>query len=814
MKTYRKAAVLLIIAFISDTLVYAQTGRIQKNIDFDWYFHLGDTAGAEHPGFSHAGWRKLDLPHDWSIEGERIEDNTGQMGFFPGGTGWYRKTLEWDESWKGKKVSLEFDGVFMNSRVWVNGHLLGERPYGYISFGYDLTPHLKKGENVIAVRVDNSRLPAARWYSGSGIYRHVNLLITHPVHVARHGTFVYTPEVSPAEAAVRAGIQLENESGRPAEATVRSVILDKAGNAITETSSRISLIKDTATLIQDLTLETPSLWSPDNPDVYYLKTVVQEGKQVLDTYTTRFGVRKIEYGADFGFKLNGERIVFKGVCEHQDAVPVGTAVPEGVWYRKLKLLKEMGCNAIRTAHHPFPPEFYAMCDTMGFMVMDEAFDGWYHWEGFGKAKWDYGHYFKKWWKDDLQEFIKRDRNHPCVMIWSMGNEVWGYEKHLDLQKQLYDTYRTLDPTRPVTQAWAGREHLDIAGFNANGEGISGLRDFHQEQPGMPAIGTETPHTRQTRGVYRTRTSYNPWDKPDLSGHETSAADKTDLFPIPDLSDKEVFAGIDPRYASGYDNQTRKISVRDAWKLVRDNDFYMGHFRWTGFDYLGESWSWPARTNNYGVIDLAGFPKDNYYLYQSLWSHKPMVHLLPHWTHPGKEGVEIPVVAYTNGDAVELFLNGKSLGKKAMHPDTLQIVWQVPYRPGTLEAVAYGEGEEIARCSTATAGKTAEIRLSAGKSTLRADRRDVVHIEVELTDKKGILVPAADDTIHFEISGPYKLLGVENGDILDGSPPKVLWRKAFMGKALLILQATAQPGTVRVKATAKGLKPGVIFVPVN
>jgi beta-galactosidase len=400
------------------------------------------------------------------------------------------------------------------------------------------------------------------------------------------------------------------------------------------------------------------------------------------------------------------------------------------------------------------------------------------------------------------------------MIWSMGNEVWGYEKHLDLQKKLYDVFKALDPVRPVTQGWSTHTYIDIAGFNANGEGKNDLSNFHKEQPHMAAIGTEIPHTRQTRGVYRTMTSYNPWDQPDKSGHEASAANKQNLFHIPDLSEEEVFTDVDLRYASGYDNQTRKISVRDAWKQVRGYDFYMGDFRWTGFDYLGEAWGWPARTNNYGVIDLAGFPKDNFYLYQSLWTDKPMVHVLPHWTHLGKEGVEIPVVVYTNGDAAELFLNGESLGKKKINEDTLQIVWQVPYQKGDLLAVAYRDGKEIARDNRITAGKAAEIQLSVDKNELRANRRDVVHVEVDITDASGNFVPIANDAIHFEVTGPYKLLGVENGDILDMGPHKVLERKAFMGKALLILQATDNPGTIGIKASAKDLKPQDISIIVN
>lgn len=527
----------------------------------------------------------------------------------------------------------------------------------------------------------------------------------------------------------------------------------------------------------------------------------------MDDYVTRFGIRTIGYNVAEGFLLNGEPTVLKGVCIHQDASPAGTAVGTDVLHRRLKILKEMGCNAIRTTHHPFSTEFYAMCDTMGFMVMDEPWDGWFQWKGSNKAKYDYGYYFLDWWERDLRDFIRRDRNYPCVVMWSMGNEVWNWESHQYLQLKINETYHQLDPTRPTTQAWALGNYLDIAGFNANGEGIGDLARFHRQQPEKVAVGTEIPHTRQTRGVYRTKTSYNGFDTPPAAGKSdvTSAGDPDVLFPIPDLTREEVFPEFDLRYASGYDNHTRKISCRDEWKQVRDNKFFIGDFRWTGFDYLGESWGCPARTNNYGVIDLAGFPKDSYYLYRSFWSDEPMVHILPHWTWPGKEGVEIPVVAYTNGDEAELFLDGRSLGRRKMDPEVLQIVWLVPYKAGTLKAVAYKEGRKVAETSVATASKPAAVRLSPDRKTMTANRRDVVHVEAEIVDARGRMVPYADNRIEFEITGPYRLIGMENGDILDWNPQQSLSGKAFMGKTLLMLQATGEAGVLTIKGKSGGLR---------
>ncbi|MBQ4279257.1 MAG: DUF4982 domain-containing protein [Rikenellaceae bacterium] len=807
---------LLLALLLLAALAAGAQGRLRTNIDFDWRFLLGDPAGAERPGFDDSAWRLLDLPHDWSIEGTYDEHNPGggQMGFLPGGTGWYRKTLDWNPAWEGRKVSIEFDGVYMNSQVWINGRLLGLRPYGYIPFAYDLTPYLVKGPNTIAVRVDHYMMPSARWYTGSGIYRHVHLTATDPLHVARNGVTVRTPQVSATRAVVNTVTEIENESGRDRRFTLTAYILDAAGRVIARQDREVAMSGFATEIPVQLVVPQPKLWSPETPEVYYLQTVITDDERAIDTYTTRFGIRSLEFTPGSGFRLNGTPTKLKGVCIHQDASPAGTAVPEDVLHRRLKLLKEMGCNAIRTTHHPFAEEFYAMCDTMGFMVMNEAFDGWYHWDGFAKARWDYGLYWLEWWERDLTEFVRRDRNCPSVIMWSLGNEIWGYDRRLNFQKRVNDLYHRLDPTRPTTQAWALGEYIDIAGFNANGESQGDLAAFHREKPGMLAVGTEIPHTRQTRGVYRTRTSYNPWDQPDLSGHEASAADRARLFPLPDLSAEEVFPGIDPRYASGYDNQTRKISAREQWKQTRDNDFFIGEFRWTGFDYLGEAWSWPARTNNYGIIDLAGFPKDSYYLYQSFWSARPMVHLLPHWTWPDKEGETIPVVVYTNCDEAELRLNGRSLGRRAMSADTLQMVWQVPYKPGRIEAIAYNDGRAVARKEVRTAGAPDRIALSADRASMQANRRDVVHVVVDITDKKGIFNPAACDTVRFEVTGPYKLLGVENGDILDMSPHKVLKRRTFMGKALLMLQATGEPGTLTVRATGAGLQPAEITIPVT
>lgn len=794
---------------------FGQTERIKENIDFNWNFHLGDVLNGQALSLPATNWKKLNLPHDWSITGKYTNDFSGakRVGFLPCGIGWYRKVIYWDRSWKNKKVAVVFDGVYMNSQVWINGHYLGIRPYGYSTFHYDLTPYLKKGRNLIAVRVDNAKSPSARWYTGSGIYRHVWLIMTNKIHLAYDGTYVTTPNVTRESATVHLEAQIRNESGSKTNATVTSIILDENRKEITRQSQNILLDTGKTKLLQHFIVGKPALWSPETPTIYYVKTVIHEGTKTLDSYVTSFGIRTIAVGGSFGFKLNGKVIKLKGMADHENAGAIGAAIPEDIRYHRLKLLKEMGCNAIRATTHPFAPEFYEMCDTMGFLVLDEAFDGWAQ----PKATADYGNYWDKWWKKDLSDFIKRDRNHPSVVIWSMGNEVKpnpAGQIYDSLQKRIYSVFKRLDPTRPVTQAYARGKYLDIAGFNGDGEHKNVIPDFHKQDPQMPIMGTEMPHTRQTRGVYRTKTSYYKWDAPawfERTAEKKKAYLTTEVDPIPDLSDKEIFTNIDRRYASSYDNQTLNMSVRAAWKQVLKYDFFMGEFRWTGFDYLGEAWSWPSRTNNYGIIDLAEFPKDDYYLYQSLWTTKPMVHLLPHWTHPGMEGVKIPVVVYTNGDAAELFLNGKSLGKKKMNEDTLQIVWRVPYHPGLLLAVAYKNGKEIARDTSMTAGPPAGIRLFPDRKQIQANRRDVVAITVDIVDGQGIFNPTANDTVHFKVTGPYQLLGVENGDILDMSPQKVFWRKTFMGKALLLLQATDRPGIIHITATGGGLKPESVSV---
>ena len=776
--------------------------RARISLDEGWKFHLGDPPGAEKPAFDDSSWRTLDLPHDWSIEGKiDLKNPSGwQGGFFPGGVGWYRKALTWDPSWKGKKVRVEFDGIYMLSKAWINGRFLGERPYGYISFSYDLTPHLRPGRNFIAVRVDDSKVPSGRWYTGCGIYRHTWLTVTGPVHLEEKEIFVSTKALSGDRAVLVIKTAARNETSLPGNLTLTHVIRDPLGRVVRTVHSGLDVpAGGSASAVTRAVVPEPLPWSPESPSLYTLETILTGKDKVLDRLVTPFGIRTVRIDPKKGFFLNGVNMKLKGVCLHHDGGPVGSAVPEDIWRRRFTLLKEMGCNAVRTSPNPAAPEFYDLCDRIGLMVLDEAFDGWDR----PKAKYDYGLYFKEWWRKDLKAFIKRDRNHPSVVIWSIGNEVPRYT--LETQKRLVDLVKSLDPTRPVTQGRGEKPGvLDIVGFNGRAEYKGVLEKFHEKHPGVCVMGTEITHTLQTRGVYRTRTQYMARDFPAPWIRKPWKKIPPRVFPLPDLASPEVFEGVDPAYQSSYDNAVIRMSVRREWSRTRSFPWFIGSFRWAGIDYLGEAISRRGRAANFGVIDLAGFPKDHYYLYQSLWTEKPMVHILPHWTHPGKEGRLIPVTAYTNCEWAELFLNGKSLGRRTMGPE-LQIVWKVPYRPGVIKVLAGKGGEILASESRVTAGKPAALRLQADKSLLRAGSREVARLEVQVVDAHETPHPTASRLVRFRVRGPARLIAVDNGDILDLSPTKASERKTFMGKCMGLLQAGKARGSIDVEVSSPGLR---------
>ena len=766
--------------------------RRRTSFDFDWRFRRGDAAGAERPAFDDAAWRKLNVPHDWSIEGPFVESNaTAQRGgFAPCGVAWYRKTFDVPKAWTGRKVFVEFDGVFCNGQVWINGRHLGARPIGYVGYQYDLTEHLKPGKNVLAVKCDTTLQPNSRWYTGAGIYRHVWLTVTDQVHVAHWGTTVTTPKITAAAATVAVRTTVVNTRAAAVKVTLVSTVLDAGGKALATAETALDLAaggrKD---VDQSLSVAGPQLWSPSSPNLYVLRTVLTVDGREVDDYETRFGIRSIRFDVDKGFFLNGKGLKFRGVCNHHDAGPVGAAVPEKLLEARLKQLKAMGCNAVRTAHNPFAPEFYDMCDRLGLMVMDEAFDGW----RVNKAPKDYGLYFDKWWKRDLEDFVRRDRNHPSIMLWSIGNEVRG--KTDELTRQIQDVVHRTDPTRPVTCGRGEHGVVDIQGYNGDG-GKPGTLERLAKSRTRPVILTEVPHTFQTRGFYRTRTW---WRDPKTKRHPR--------FPVADLTDKEVFTGDNVKapkrtitYNSSYDNSGVRICARTSWQRTRDFPFVAGEFRWTGFDYLGESFGWPLKSANFGIIDLVGFPKDHYYFYQSQWTREPMVHLLPHWTHPGREGVKIPVWAYTNCDSVELFLNGTSLGLKAVEKK-MHLSWDAAYAPGTLKAVGRRGGKVVASKTVVTAGPPAGLKLTCDNADLAADARDIAQVAVAVVDADGHFAPLAASRVAFCVSGPARLIGVGNGDPADLENYTNTHRRAFYGLCKAFVQSTLDKGPAELVAGA-------------
>ena len=765
----------------------ADLPRQTTRLDFDWRFHLGDPGGAHTREYDDSAWRVLDLPHDWSIEGDYAEDNPAgtQCGFLPTGIGWYRKDLVIPEDRRNRRFELQFDGIYMNSEVWCNGMRLGRRPYGYISINYDLTDHLHPGTNVIAVKVDTSLQPSSRWYNGSGIYGHVNLVRTGNIHIPTWRTYVTTPTISESEACVHVDTAVLGDKN--CTLRVESVILDPAETPVAVASKSCEVAPGTARPVTlSCAISRPKLWSPEAPNLYTLRMNVYEEDALLDQTRAPFGIRSIEVDAARGFLLNGVPTKLKGVCNHHDAGPVGAAVPDKVIERRIRLLKEMGCNAIRTAHNPRTPAFYDLCDRMGIMVMDEIFDGWKV-----KGEHDYGEQaFADWWRRDVEDWVRRDRNHPCVVMWSIGNETGTHDVH-----DISGFIKTFDETRPVT---GGDVHtgVDVSGFNGKAEVPGFLETFKAEHPDQPLVLTEVPHTYQTRGFYRVLNWWSQVNRP--------------RFEIPSLGDKQIFFDGHFKFNSSYDNSGIRMCARSAWKRTSEHDWIMGEFRWTGFDYLGETFpgsGWPIRFWSHGIIDLCGFPKDHYFLYQSFWTETPMVHLLPHWTHRGMEGVTIPVVAYSNCDTVELFLNGASLGVRE-RGELLDFQWQVPYEPGELKAIAYKDRRKAAATIHRTASDPVVIRLETDTSELAVDRTDIAHVTFTARDAEGTLVPWANDPLHFEFRGPVRHLGFDNGNHTDLTPHRSKRRDLFHGMGLGIFQAIDETGPIEI--TAAGILGDDVF----
>ncbi|HEY3390869.1 MAG TPA: beta-galactosidase GalB, partial [Prolixibacteraceae bacterium] len=780
-------------------------GRKILNFGKDWKFQLGDVPGAESVGFADDAWRKLNVPHDWSIEGEFSEKNpaTPGGGALPGGIGWYRKSFKVSEQDLKGSVFIDFDGVYQNSEVWINGHSLGKRFYGYSSFRYELTPYLVAGEkgNVLAVKVDNSMQPNSRWYSGSGIYRNVWLVTTGKTYIAHWGTSIATSEITDAQAKLKIITQIKNKLVSNQKLLLKTVILDPSGIEVAAGKMETNGVKDSVlNSTFDFEIKKPVLWSLDSPKMYSAVSHVFVDGELVDNYTTPFGIRSFEFNSEKGFLLNGKTVKINGVCNHQDLGCLGSAINKRALERQMEILKGMGCNAIRTSHNPPAPELLDLADQMGFLIMDEAFDMWKK----PKNKFDYSTVWDAMHKKDLQDLIRRDRNHPSVMIWSIGNEIleqWD-STGTAIAKELAGYVREIDTTRPITSACNDpkpgnfiirSEALDLIGYNYH---HNDFEAFPQTFPGKKFIGTETVSALMTRGVY---------DLP---------SDEIRRWPV-----RDDWKGRKPNAdntCSSYDNVSSPwgSTHEETWKVIKKHDYLSGQFIWTGFDYLGEPtpYWWPSRSSYFGIIDLAGFPKDVYYMYQSEWTKKDVLHIFPHWNW--KEGQTVDILAYSNADEVELFLNDKSLGIKKKQGDDLHLMWRVPFTPGTLKAVSRTAGKEILVKEVKTAGAPAGLVVTADRSAIRADGNDLSYLTVDVVDANGVIVPNADNLVKFQIEGSAAIVGVDNGDPVSHESFKAPQRKAFHGKCLVVVQSGDKPGIVKLTANSEGLTANTVEIAIK
>ena len=808
----------------------SMSARQRQLFDKGWLFALADSAGMERVDYTDQGWRKLDLPHDWAIEGDFLVSNPSGAsgGALPGGIGWYRKHFTIDAKDKYERYFIGFDGVYMNSTVYINGHQLGTRPYGYSSFEYDLTPYInKKGDNVIAVRVNNSDQPNSRWYSGCGIYRHVWLTKTHPVRISQWGQYVS----SSSDGTVRVRVDWEDckavsAAGKKVSAKAsklnpqfRHTIYDATGKVV---ASQMGKSQE-----QMLRVVNPHLWQIGNGYLYSVKSELLIGGKVVDTEMTTTAFRDARFDVKKGFSLNGKFMKLNGVCEHHDLGCLGAALNEDALYRKLTILRDMGVNAVRCSHNPPAPELLSMCDSMGILVMDESFDMWRR----KKSQNDYARFFDEWHQRDLSDLVKRDRNHPCVFMWSIGNEVleqWsdvaadtlsleqanlilnaGHDAstlaHSDelsvnslLTQHLAELVKENDPwgTRPITAGCNEpdpKNHLfksgaiDVIGFNYHHQWV---KDVPQNFPNKPFIFSESVSALQTRGYYR------------MPSDSIFTAPKEWWLPY-----------TDPSYmCSAYDNMHASWSSthEETWDVVKHNDFVGGQFIWTGFDYIGEPtpYAYPARSSYFGVIDLAGLPKDSYYMYQSEWTDKEVLHLFPHWNWIPGQTIDMWCY-YNHADEVELFVNGKSQGirrKKVygaanegtawQHSTEYHVMWRVTFEPGEVKVVARKGGKQIGEQTIRTAGAPHHIVLKKTyQGTLAFGASEpTTFVEVQVVDKDGNLCPNADNQIFF--SSDAKILGTDNGCQTSLERFTDPHRKAFFGKCVVVLKGK---GTLTAKA---------------
>ena len=797
------------ITFILVLLVFACTNWEEKtpertqNFDKQWKFKLGDVFQAADPEFDDASWRILNLPHDWSIEGNFDPSNpAGNDGaYLPTGIAWYRKQFTVPANWNNKKVSIYFEGVYMNSEVFINGHSLGVYPYGYSSFYYDLTPHLNVGgENTIAVRVDNSQQKNCRWYSGSGIYRHVSMIVTDPVHIEQWGVTVTTPTISKQEASVEIKTTLKNETSATQQIILSTQITNKAQKSVGSSDIKVEISPNSEKeILQNIIVENPALWTPETPNLYNATVSIKKGEQTIDKTENTFGIRSIELSAENGFLLNGQKVLLNGGCVHHDNGCLGAAAFDRAEERKVELLKEAGFNAVRTAHNILSEAFLEACDRLGLLVIDEAFDGWREMKNtFTPIEHDYSTLFDKWWKTDVQVMVKRDKNHPSIIMWSIGNEIIERTKPeaVETAKKLAAAVKEIDSTRPVTsamttwgQGWEIFDPLmaehDVCGYNYQ---------LHEAKADHERVSS--------RIIYQ-----------------------SESYP------KDAFF---------------------CWDLVEDHPYILGDFVWTAIDYLGESgigrWYYegdvpgehwhrdlfPWHAAYCGDIDLIGFRKpishyrnmlyndteklymavrepetDDKKIVTTMWGTWPT---WESWTWPGHEGKDIEVEIYSKYEKVQLYCNDKLIGEKATgRNEEFKALFTLPYETGKIKAVGVNGDQEMESTILTTAEKASSIKLTADRTEIIADGQDLSFITIEMTDAKGTLDPCASNQLHFEIEGPGSIIAVANSDIKDTDPYVATSRKAFHGRAMVVVRSTDQAGDITLKASSDGLRDSTINI---
>jgi beta-galactosidase len=803
-KTISAAILLVTIAHIN---VAANKEGYQRENDFnfDWKFQKGDFKKAANPRYDDTGWRKLNLPHDWSIEGPYSQNYASGTGYLPGGIGWYRKSFQLKASLKGKAIAIEFDGIYNNSEVWINGHYLGKSPYGYSSFQYDLTEYINFAPqmNVIAVRVDHSKFADSRWYTGSGIYRNVRLRITDALHISHWGTYVTTTVIENSNARIKIETTVNNDDRGQRAFQLQSDVINQQGKIVaSQTTSHTLAEQKDEVIIHRLSIANPNLWDIESPYLYQLKNTIKEGGKIVDSTTTPFGIRSFHFDPKKGFFLNGKNIKIKGVCIHHDAGCVGAAVPVRMWERRLESIKQIGVNAIRTSHNPPSGEFLDLCDRMGFIVMDEAFDEFTP----GKNKWvagrnigtasraGYNEVFKQWAVRDIGDMVRRDRNHPSIILWSIGNEI-DYPNDPFSHPSMGELYRPQNPPA---------ENLTKYGRML----VKAVKQVDTTRPVTAALANVP---------------------------VSNAVGFVELFDVVGYNYQEKYYEKDhkdhpQRCIIGSENS----SELSAWEAVEKNDYVSGQFIWVGFDYLGEADAWPNKAWGKGLFDLCGFKKPVAWFRQSIWTTEPFVYLAcqdtsaagrrrpssldrqalrSHWNWPTDK--QISVFCFTNCDEVELSLNGNLLSSKTKDEAKDRMLnWSVPFKSGWLKAVGKLNGRAVCEYVLHTAGQAARIKLLADRKELNADGQDVSHIEFQIVDANGITVPDAQVQVAFDVRGPARIIGIGNSDPNSHESYQGATHSSWRGRGLLVLQSAKQPGTVTLKANSQSLESDSITINIR